>query len=114
MPVLRCFRLELRQFRPRLFPFRVRPGQPVVHFHQFVIDLYGAPARRVGLRLFQFRRQFLLARFQFRNFLFESGDTFLNSAFLPRTRLPLLGFDAALFLAINRWRSSGGRSSTTP
>ena len=94
-----CFRLELRQFRPRRFPFRVCPGQAIVDFHQLTVDLRRPPACRVGLWLLQFRRQFLLARFQLRDFFFQRGDAFLDFLPLARTRLPLLGFNPFLPLA---------------
>ena len=85
-----------------------------MNFHQFAVDLHGPPARAVGLRLFQFRRQFLLSRFQFRDFFFQCGDAFLNSALLPRTRLSLLGLNSLLCLAVNLQRRIGGTSSTSP
>ena len=103
------------QLQPRIapvpsrpFPIPRSPRPAVVDFHQFAVDLRRPPARRVGLRLLQFRRQFLLARFQFRNFLFERGDAFLDFLSFARTRLPVSGLDAALFLAINGDASEGG------
>ena len=68
--------------------------------HQLAVDLHCASAG-VAFRLLQFRRQFLFLRFEFGDFFFQCGDPFLDFLSLARARLPLLGFNPFLFLAVN-------------
>ena len=84
-----------------------------MHVHQLAVNLHRASAR-VAFRLLQFNGQFLFLRFEFRDFLFQCSEAFLDFLSLPRTRLPLLGFNPLLSLAVNLRRTFGGTSSTNP
>ena len=65
------------------------------------------PGLFVGLRFFQFRRQFSLLRFEFLDFFFQFVNQLLLRLFFAGTRLTLLRFETFLFLAVHFHRRSG-------
>ena len=68
---------------------------------QFAVDLRGAAAGMIRLRLLQFRRIIPFLGFEVGDFLLQGRDALPHFLPLPRTRLPLLGLEAFLFPAVN-------------
>src|SRR6185436_10353536 len=87
---------QLRGFR---LPLRGEFGEALLDGHQFTINLYRAPSLFVGLRAFQFVREFCLSLFQGLNPFLQTVDDLLLHLALSRARLALFGFKALLIFS---------------